>query len=315
MKRATIQSAVRDGITLMEVLIAIGILAVGLSSVAALLPAGGSQAKKAVMADRASSLAANALSDAMTAGIARPTVLFDPLLLGPPTAARVVIDPLGDPGLAGTTYATFKTGGVFGSGTAVSNSVRNLFGQSRDDIIFNDPATDDALPTNLLIDGARGFLGRTSCLWAIESLDGSAFSGGDMARLSVVLFHERDVSSASAMAFTGGGTAEIDANGLITWTGSLPGGRSVKDAFRPGTVVLRDAPNVPEAPSLYVLRAAPAVSANSVYAITDDSRLNAPPGTTENVTVLLDSVGLAQEFVTLEGDSEYALPAARRMTP
>ena len=310
MKRATIQSTARDGITLMEVLIAIGILAVGLSSVAALLPAGGSQAKKAVMADRAASLAANALSDAMTAGIARPAALSA-------TAPRVVIDPLGDPGLTGMTYVTFKTGGVFGSGAAVSGSVRNLFGQSRDDIIFNDPATDDALPTNLLIDGTRGFLGRTSCLWAIESLDGSAISGGVMARLSVVLFHERDVSLPSAMAFTGGGTAEIDVNGLITWTGSLPGGRSVKDVFRPGTVVLRNTPRDAAAPSLYVLRAAPENISGGVYAIADDARLSEPPapGATMYVTVLLDSVGLAQQFVILEGNSEYALPAARRMTP
>ena len=310
MKQATIQSAARDGITLMEVLIAIGILAVGLSSVAALLPAGGSQAKKAVMADRASSLAANALSDATTAGIARPDALST-------TAARVVIDPLGDPGLTGMTYATFKTGGVFGSGAAVSGSVRNLFGQSRDDVIFNDPATDDALPTNLLIDGTRGFLGRTSCLWAVESLDGSAISGGDMARLSVVLFHERDVSSASAMAFTGGGTAEIDVNGLITWTGSLPGGRSVKDVFQPGVVVIRHVPESNAAPSFYVLRAAPENISGGVYAIADDYRLWKPatPGATMYLTVLLDSVGLAQQFVTLEGNSEYALPAARRMTP
>lgn len=306
MKRATIQSAARDGITLMEVLIAIGILAVGLSSVAALLPAGGSQAKKAVMADRASSLAANALSDAMTAGIARPDALLSPPLLSlPSTAARVVIDPLGDPGLTGMTYATLKTG----SGAAVSVSVQNLFGQSRDDVIFNDPATDEALPTNLLIDGTRGFLGRTSCLWAVESLDGSAISGGRMARLSVVLFHERDVSSASARALSG----TIDDSGVITFT--LPSGLSLKDVFRPGTVVLRNTPNNSAAPSLYVLRAAPAASASSVYAITDDSRLNAPTATPENVTVLLDSVGLAQQFVTLEGNSEYALPAARRMTP
>ena len=289
----------------MEVLIAIGILAVGLSSVAALLPAGGSQAKKAVMADRASNLAANALADAITAGLTRPAALSA-------TAARVVIDPLGNSGLTGMTYATFKTGGVFGSGAAVLGSaVPKLFGQSRDDLIFNDPATDDALPTNLLIDGTRGFLGRTSCLWMIEKTDGTsgAIEGGDMARLSVVLFHERDVSSASAMAL--GGT--IDDSGVITVT--LPSGRSLKDVFRPGTVVLRDAPNAPEAPSFYVLRAAPAASANSVYAITDDSRLNAPTATPENVTVLLDSLGLAQQFVTLEGNSEYALPAERRMTP
>ncbi len=336
MKRATIQSAARDGITLMEVLIAIGILAVGLSSVAALLPAGGSQAKKAVMADRASSLAANALSDAMTAGIARPASLVFP---GGIPQRRIVIDPLGNPGLSedtnnngqldggedvnsntildGLVFCNLQDKGVFGGGAAVSGAVRNLFGQSRDDVIFNDPATDDALPTNLLIDGARGFLGRTSCLWAIESLDVNPISGGVIARLSVVLFHERDVSSASAMAFTGGGTAEIDVNGLITWTGSLPGGRSVKDVFRPGTVVLRNTPTDNAAPSLYVLRAAPENISGGVYAIADDTRLSEPPapGATMYVTVLLDSVGLAQEFVTLEGNSEYALPTARRMTP
>lgn len=311
MKRATIQSPGRDGITLMEVLIAIGILAVGLSSVAALLPAGGSQAKKAVMADRASSLATNALADAITTGLTRPAVLFDPLLAGPPTAARVVIDPLGDPGLTGMTYATFKTGGVFGGGAVVSGSVRNLFGQSRDDIIFNDPVTEDALPTNLLIDGTRGFLGRTSCLWVIEKTDGSSnpLQAGDLARLSIVLFHERDIASPSAMALSG----TVDDSGVITVT--LPSGRLLKNVFRPGTVVLRNTPNNNRAPSLYVLRAAPAATASSVYTITDDSRLNAPTGTTENVTILLDSVGLAQQFVTLEGNSEYALPAARRMTP
>lgn len=312
----------------MEVLIAIGILAVGLSSVAALLPAGGSQAKKAVMADRASSLAANALSDAMTAGIARPASLVFP---GGIPQTRIVIDPMGNPGLSedtnnngqleggedlnsntildGLVFCNLQDEGVFGGGAAVSGSVRNLFGQSRDDIIFNDPATEDALPTNLLIDGTRGFLGRTSCLWAIESLDGNAISGGDMARLSVVLFHERDVSSASARALSG----TINDSGVITVT--LPSGRSLKDVFRPGTVVQRNTPNNSAAPSLYVLRAAPAASASSVYAITDDSRLNAPTATPENVTVLLDSVGLAQQFVTLEGNSEYALPAERRMTP
>ena len=315
MKRLPIQLDAKKGITLMEVLIAIGILAVGLSSVAALLPAGGSQAKKAVMADRAATLAENALADAMTAGLIRPAVLFDPLLVGPPTAARVVIDPLGNPSLTGVTYATFTTGGIFGSGTAVPGSVRNLFGQLRDDVLFNDPATADSLPTNLLIEGSRGYLGRTSCLWAIESLDGTTITGGQQARLSVVLFHERDVTSPGSTVFNGGGTAEIDSNGLITWSGSLPSGLSVKQIFRPGTVVLRNVPNNNQSPSLYVLRAAPAASTSSVYTIVDDTRLWAPTATPVDVTILLGSVGLAQRIVTLEGNSEYSWPGARRVTP
>ena len=73
MRYTKIQPDDRNGITLMEVLIAIGILAVGLSSVAALLPAAGSQAKKAVIADRAASMAENALADAVTVGLTKPS--------------------------------------------------------------------------------------------------------------------------------------------------------------------------------------------------------------------------------------------------
>ena len=317
MKRMPIQVDAKKGITLMEVLIAIGILAVGLSSVAALLPAGGSQAKKAVMADRAATLAENALADAVTVGLIRPAVLFDPLLVGPPTAARVVIDPLGNPSLTGVTYATFTTGGIFGSNTAVPGSVRNLFGQLRDDVLFNDPATADALPTNLLVEGTRGYLGRTSCLWAIESLDGTTITGGQQARLSVVLFHERDVTSPGSTVFNGGGTAEIDSNGLITWSGSLPSGLSVKQVFRPGTVVLRHTPESVAAPAFYVLRAAPENASGGVYAIADDRRLTEPPASPGPmyISVLVGSVGLAQRIVTLEGNSEYSWPGARRVTP
>ena len=81
--------------------------------------------------------------------------------------------------------------------------------------------------------------------------------------------------------------------------------------------MLRNTPTDNAAPSLYVLRAAPENISGGVYAIADDTRLSEPPapGATMYVTVLLDSVGLAQEFVTLEGNSEYALPTARRMTP
>jgi type II secretory pathway pseudopilin PulG len=65
----------RNGITLLEVLIAIGILAIGLSTVISLVPAGRSQASRAVVLDRASNLAANALSDAATFGLLRPASL------------------------------------------------------------------------------------------------------------------------------------------------------------------------------------------------------------------------------------------------
>jgi len=60
---APITASDRSGMTLLEVLIASGILVVGLSSVAAILPAAGSLLGEASMIDRATTLAANAAAD------------------------------------------------------------------------------------------------------------------------------------------------------------------------------------------------------------------------------------------------------------
>jgi type II secretory pathway pseudopilin PulG len=71
MNPIAMRSAARRGITLMEVLISIGILAVGLTSVVALVPAGRSQASRGIIYDRATTMATNALADAVTAGFTR----------------------------------------------------------------------------------------------------------------------------------------------------------------------------------------------------------------------------------------------------
>lgn len=304
----------RRGITLMEVLIAIGILAIGLTSVAALLPAGGSQAKKAVLADRAATLAENALSDAVTYGLCRPAVLDS-------SAARIVIDPLGNPGLGaiGLPSSNLTNRGVLATapGPALATAIANLFGQSRDDVVVTAAATDDSLPTNLFIDGARGFEGRTSCLWVIESLDGSTLAAGRPARVSAVVFHERDPASAGAAVLgPSAGDITVDATGAIELINvSLPAGKSRKQVFRPGTVLVRHAP-ASAAPMLYVLRAGipDASDPGKVYAICDDDRLTPSSGTAD-VSVLLDSAGLAQQIVTLEGGGPFTWTEPREVTP
>jgi type II secretory pathway pseudopilin PulG len=63
----------RSGITLLEVLIAAGILVVGLTSVLAMLPAAGSLFGEASMSDRAASLASNAAADLRFRGIFPPS--------------------------------------------------------------------------------------------------------------------------------------------------------------------------------------------------------------------------------------------------
>ena len=317
MRYTHVQLENRDGITLMEVLIAIGILAVGLSSVAALMPAAGSQAKKAVIADRAASMAENALADAIAIGLTRQANLVS-------GTTRIVFDPVGDPLIAGMTFQNTTNHGMFGGGTVLTSGsgVQKLFGQNRDDLVYNEPASEDALPTNAFFDGTRGFLGRTSCVWLLESLNSTVdLVDSESARLSAVLFHERDQSLADEAVFNGGGTATIDGNGLITWTGPLPDGKTSKQIFRPGTVIVRHNPFVNAlnltSPAAYVLRAAPGSPSGGLYAIADDSRLTQfSVGTTSDpVSILVGSVGLAQKIVTLEGNSEYTLSDERKVTP
>jgi len=64
----TLSSPKRRGITLLEVLIACGLLLVGLSTMASLLPASGARLAQASVADRAGILAANALADSLNRG-------------------------------------------------------------------------------------------------------------------------------------------------------------------------------------------------------------------------------------------------------
>ncbi len=64
--------------SLLEVLVAAGILVVGLASVAALLPAAGSRFSEAATEDRAGNLAANARHEIMTRGLTNADLFPDP---------------------------------------------------------------------------------------------------------------------------------------------------------------------------------------------------------------------------------------------
>ena len=59
----------RAGLSLLEVLVACGILVIGLSSIAAMLPAAGSRLAQATQADRAGVMTANAYAEVMNRGL------------------------------------------------------------------------------------------------------------------------------------------------------------------------------------------------------------------------------------------------------
>jgi len=265
-------SHLRRGITVLEVLIALGILAIGLASVAAIIPAAGSQGARAVILDRAAVHAANVLADAATFGLLRQSGTTWAALTA--SGAAVVVDPASTPvTLPSATTASLRDAGVFsstGSGAAGAAAAR-LFLESRDDVLVTPALTDDDPPTNLVVDGARGYTGRTSSLLCLSG------TGSGPYRASVVVFHGRDPGTTT---ITGTLT-----NSALTFT--PPVDRTATDVVRPGVVLWEQ--------STGRFHQTMAVSPNadgSAFFLTLGSGTALVSGTVP-VQILPDSVGLA----------------------
>jgi hypothetical protein len=297
----------RRGITLMEVLISIGILAVGLSSVVALVPAGKSEAAKAVMLDRGANLAMNALNDAVTFGLTRPNsvgrlasagvVIFDPLsyasgsCVWSTTSARV------------TASGTMKPKGIFASETDASMgtgtsavALSSPILQGRDDLMYTTGEQEDDPPLNAFTSGIRSFQGRTSCLLSIAPLDG-VFAPGSIAKLTAVVFHNRNLADAADAVVSG---SYSPAGTILVNASALPEGRTLKEVVRPGTAVFCLTSGA--IPTWYqISMASPDESAGLVY-VTFVGDVEPLPGPLQ---IALDSIGLAEKMVKLEGSGPY----------
>jgi type II secretory pathway pseudopilin PulG len=283
----------RSGITLLEVLIAIGILAIGLSSVVALVPAGRSQASRAVVLDRAATLAANVLADAATAGWLRDGVLTAPLSSG----TVVIVDPASAaaylPGTAVGTIALVKMreAGIF-SGTATpaaAAEAARLFLQGSDDVIVTDALTQNDPPLHLFVDGSRAYQGRMTAFVGIAPND-VAWQPG---RLSVVVFHNRDPSVFAI-------PATLQSFRLTIAPADLPADRTLRDIVKPGGVLFANN------------RFHQILSANArpgeaeVFLTLSTGALLASGGAAVPVTLLPDSVGLAERTYTPESGGGFA---------
>lgn len=271
------------GITVLEVLISIGILAIGLTSVLAIVPAAKSQSARAVILDRASTLAANVLADAATFGLLRSG--SDTLTIGPSLATPVFIDPAGVGSVLGSaTSSALKQTGIYGIGaTAASAAFHQSFLQSRDDLLVTTATTSsDDPPLNAVIDGARAFEGRMTSLLCLSG------TGSGPHRASVVVFHARDPNY---LAITG--TLVNSRLEVASLNPSIPD-RTAGEVIRPG-VILWSAMN-------QRLHQATSVSYDSN---TNSFFLTLSTGTllatgTYQVQFLPDSVGLAERTFTPE---------------
>jgi prepilin-type N-terminal cleavage/methylation domain-containing protein len=280
----------RRGITLLEVLIAMGVLAIGLSSVVALVPAGRSQASRAVVLDRAASLAANVLADVATFGLLRDGVF--PLASGTVT----VIDPASETAyLPGTAIAQLRAAGVFSSATPPDafepgrRFAARLFLEGRDDLVEGEPSSEDLPPPYLELDGTRAFQGRMTALAGIAPHPVHAWLPG---RLSVVVFHNRDPSFLAIPGILSGFQLTID-------PATLPADRTLRNVVKPGSVIFANN------------RFHQIVSANSLPGgtsvfLTLSTGADLAAGEPVPVILLPDSVGLAERTYTPESGGDFA---------
>jgi Tfp pilus assembly protein PilV len=183
----------RNGISLLEVLISIGILAVGLTSVLSFIPAGHSMAKTSLVTDQAAVVASNALADLATQGFLRAESLSG-------VTSPVIIDPFGSSGMwtgVGGNATVLRQAGVLASPALASPARSSPASQhsfrSRDDVVYNVPDSDEDV-TNRYADDSRAYKGNFSWLAILSKAGGGAMSAGDEVTLSVIVFHNRDMS-------------------------------------------------------------------------------------------------------------------------
>jgi type II secretory pathway pseudopilin PulG len=277
----------RRGITLLEVLISIGILAVGLTSVVALVPAGRSNATQALMYDRALTLAENALDDAVTFGCLKMRTLG--IATGTSTST-IVLDDAPTASALGATPGSLARLGIYTSSTADSANaapaaVARQFLQLRDDVVVQPGQGEDDLPRYRTIDGVRGFEGRFTCMLAISPI-GSLMSAGSPARLTAVVFHNRDISTPVVEAFW-------DPDGALVFT--PPADRTVRQTFHTGSVFVTSG-------RFYRARSVSYDSTGRAHVLCSEPGF-AP---TTRAYILIDSIGIAERFVTLEGGGPYS---------
>ena len=279
----------RYGITLMEVLISIGILSVGLASVMALVPAGGNEARRALIADRRASLAANAMADAIARGILNPAK-WSPIGTVP---FRVAFDPLGG--------ATFPPP----IASTVLNGIAGLAAQdvfrSADDLAYDHPDDDDAPAVPIYSGGQRATLGSFSWLATLLPVAAS-----DNYRLTVVTFHLRPVPPPIAGALNI--TAALGSNSIEV-TGLSLSNEDFREIFvRGAPILLTDAAGT-TFEWRTILLPMPITSASGV--ITEVELLldmPTPPAVTMTaVYVYPGAVGVTEKIVTLEGTSPWSL--------
>lgn len=288
----------RSGITLMEVLISIGILSIGLASVVALIPAGGSQAKKTVIEDRRGSMGAGAIADVVNYGMLNPATWSTI-----PTAPyRVVIDPIGNgsfPSAAGLTAINV-------SNIAPGSNVANLVFSAADDLVYvddttkADPTTEPPVPKRTS-DNARR-LSEGGYSWLATLVPSGTTSPNQFYTLSVVEFYRRPPPSTALSANISGSFGATSSPTLNVSSLNLDAD-NFRRLFPTGGVLLFTDKSTVHAWRRIQL-AAPTIAGGVVTAVNIALERDTPSGVTD-VYAFEGTVGVIDRGVQLEGSTPW----------
>jgi len=294
----------RNGITLLEVLVSLGILSIGLACVVALLPAGASEAKKAMDDDRRSAVAAAATADAITRGILNPAT-WTPAPASTNRSA-ILVDPLGANALANASPAAglaAVTLGNFGAGTVAADEGF----RSQDDLVYDTSQSDDEppIPRFYATAGKRASKGTFS--WLATLVPATTGALPQFFRLTIVVCNRRGEGVAAVAPLAGT---------LLPVTGTAPRTSTRTATFNPGmtsetfrdfcpagaVVLISDGATTWEWRRL--LQAAPLVPTGLVtgarFSFDNDVSITA-----DRVHLVQGAIGYAEHFVTLERNSPW----------
>lgn len=192
------------GMTLLEVLVALGILVAGLASIAALMPAAGARLAEATAIDRAGTLAANAHADLKNRGMLTSSTCFpsDTEITG--STGRICVFgaafPTGSEEIGSGTYPIRS--GTLTSGTFYRPTVSPTFSMTLQDNI-------QLSATNSL---ATDPIGISYSVTVVPTSTGTIAAGSPV-RVGVVVFKRPDATPAELnLSHIGPGVFEINAS-------------------------------------------------------------------------------------------------------
>lgn len=215
----------RQGLSILEVLVASFILLFGLMGVAAMFPVGQLYVAEATRHDTASSVGQAAFNDIQVRGLLNPE-----MWIGVDTTADThLIDPLAGVG-------DFPHGGgalkrvTYNGMTAPL--AQNIF-QSRDDLVVELPDDPDLPAFQPTLGGpTRAFNGQYSWMFMAQQMQGS----GEQFRVSVIVYHKRVLDTALAMETDLGNSPIV--GGLGGGTVELSGTAEQLEVAKPGQWML-----------------------------------------------------------------------------